>query len=143
VMIGASHARQRRFATIALIACALPFLLVSEPEPGRARLLWLPEILSGALSFPEWGLAWPLLAAALVLGALTFPWRAVEWTPGTIEEPRQEARAIGALVVLAAGAVALPSAPWAEVDVLLIFFLPCALLAGLLLLPPERVPANS
>jgi hypothetical protein len=155
VMVFASHPRQRRFAATTLLACALPFFLLAfllrmperfavvRPDAPRGRLLWLPEILSDALAPSDWGLAWPLLVAALVLGALTFPWRGEDWTPGTIEEPRREVRALTALIALAGAAVALPSAPWAEVDLPVIFFPPCALLAGLLLIPPERVAATA
>jgi hypothetical protein len=145
VMISASHARQRRFAASALLACSLIFLLGSlaagRSQSSRGRLLCLPEILSESLAFSDWGLAWPVLLAALALGALTFPWRGPEWIPGTIEEPRREARALIALIVLAGGVLALPSAPWAEADLPLIFFPPCSLLAGPLLIPPERVTA--
>jgi hypothetical protein len=144
-MILGSHARQRRFAASALLAFSLAFLLAAlaagRPTGPRGRLLWLPELLSGALASSGWGLAWPLLSAALVLGAFTFPWRGPEWTPGTIEEPRREVRALVVLIVLAGAALALPSAPWAEVDLPVIFFAPCSLLVGLLLIPPERARA--
>lgn len=142
VLVLFSHARQRRFAALSAGLCALPFLLFAgRPEGGRGRLLWLPELVSGALRTSEWGLAWPLVAAALVLGALSFPWRGADWAPGTIEEPRREVRALCALIVLAGAALAVPSVPWAEVDVLVILFPPLALLAGLVLIPPERAAA--
>jgi peptidoglycan/LPS O-acetylase OafA/YrhL len=88
-----------------------------------------------------WGLAWPAVLLALALGALAFDWRAREWTPGTIEQPRREARALLALILLACAALAPPFSPWAEEEVLVILFPPCAFLAGLLLAPPEPAPA--
>jgi hypothetical protein len=141
VFVLASHPRQRRFAALSLAAWAVPFALVLARKPSwppRDRLLSLPMLVERALTVSEWGLAWPLVAAALVLGALRFPWRAREWTPGTIDEPRREVQALLVLLVLACVVLALPLMPWDEGDVLILLFPLCTLLAGLLLIPPER-----
>jgi len=140
-----SHPRQRRFAGIGVALSSLFFLgagsLAGHRAPIRGRLLWLSEIASHALDTSIWGLAWPAVLAALVLGALAFEWRSVEWKLGTIEPPRREARALLALVLLACAALAPPFSPWGEEEVLVILFPLCALLAGLLLIPEEQIPA--
>ncbi len=145
VFVLASHPRQRRFAlgwvgTTASLALVLAWLHGHALPPPRGRLL-----LGGELSFQleRWGLAWPAVLSALLLGALSFRWRADEWKPGAIEEPRRETLALLALVTLAFSSLAWPSSPWAEVEVLVILFPPCALLAGLLLIPPEIPPERS
>ena len=144
VLVLASHPRQRRFALaasgVAVLACTVAgFALYGMA--GRGRLLLARELVAEALNTSMWGLAWPLLAAALVVGALTFPWRGPAWEPGRIEAPRREALALGGLVALVALALACPSSRVLEPDALLVLFPPAALLAGLLVIPPERATA--
>lgn len=141
VFVLASHARQRRFAlgwvgTVGALSLLLAWLHGRILPAPRGRL-WL----AGELGFQleSWGLTWPAVLGALALGALSFRWQAGEWQPGVIEEPRREVLALLALVLLAGLALALPISPWAEAQMLAILFSPCVLLAGLLLIPPERV----
>ncbi len=144
VFVLASHPRQRRFASIAVAAIgvtsfALSRLFTSEAAFGTPRRVLSASILRDfALDREVWSLAWPLVIAALVLGALSFPWRSEPWAPGTIEEPRREVRALAVLLALALGALSLPASNWFEQDALEALFPLCALLAGLLLVPPER-----
>lgn len=147
VLLSFSHVSQRRFAAVGVLFSSLTFLalgaLAGLARPARGRLLWLPELVSSALDWSVWGLAWPAVAAALVLGAVAFDWRGPSWTVGTIETPRREAQALLVLVVLSAAALAPPFAPWAEEEVLVLIFPLCALLAGLLVIPAERNPSSS
>lgn len=149
VFVLASHPRQRRFALVSFATIGATSLALSRFLAGGAdraaealahrRMLWPSVLREQALDGELWGLAWPLVGAALVLGLLSFPWRAVAWQPGTIEEPRREVRALTALLGLALLALSLPASRWFEQDALATLFPLCALLAGLLLIPPGRV----
>jgi hypothetical protein len=144
VFVLASRPRQRRFALAwlggsAALTGLLGWLASSPGLEPRGRLLFAREI---AYQLELWGLAWPALLVALVLGALSFPWRGVEWQPGLVEEPRREALALAALLAGCGAALAVPFSPWFEADALVILFPLGALLAGLLLIPPVRVPAG-
>lgn len=152
VFVLASHARQRRFALTAILvvgALALarawlspvPWKYPPEFLANHRDIVW-GWILDSALERDVWGLAWPLIGAALVLGFLTFPWRGPRWIPGTIDEPRREVVALTALIALSGVGLSLPYSNWFEREALQILFPLCALLAGLLLIPPERVPAR-
>jgi hypothetical protein len=140
VFVGAAHPRQRPFAAKTAAACALLFAWFGwlQAGPARGRMLQAEELLRLSLELDLWALAWPLVLCACLLGALAFPWRAPPWSPGTIEPPRRESLAVAALVGLVAIALALPASPWFEPEALLILFPPAALLAGLVLIPPER-----
>ncbi|MSR62841.1 MAG: hypothetical protein EXS08_10405 [Planctomycetes bacterium] len=142
----ASHRRQRLFALAwatgaSLSALALVFLTGGAVLDGRGRGLDLVQLRERALDLSSYGLGWPSVALALGLGALAFPWRARAWASGEIESPRREALALVVLLVLVCAALALPASPWSEEEALVIAFPLCALLAGLLLIPPERVRA--
>lgn len=156
VFVLASHARQRRFAALwlgvpallcALRAWAAPLLYNTYGSYGD-NVVGPRRTLSGwflreqALDPDLWGLAWVIVIVALALGAATFPWRPRPWVQGTVEPPRREALALVALLCGAVLSLALPLSPWYEEDALRILFPLCALLAGLVLIPPERVPAN-
>lgn len=140
VLVAAAHPRQRR-AGFAWSAAAAAVCFVcgtwSQGAHARDRLLLARELVDLALDTATWGLAWPLVALALAVGALTFPWRAA-WQPGAIEEPRREALAVAGLLALVVLALACPASRFLEPAALVIAFPPCALLAGLLLIPPER-----
>jgi hypothetical protein len=157
VFVLVSPARLRRFA---LLWVAVPGALAALratvarvlPEGGRRdfaahelgwdrRALHLDALAEYAFDADSWGLAWPIVLAALALGALTFPWRAQPFEPNTIEEPQREVRALAVLIAAAVLALALPWSPWLEQEVPQILFAPLLLLAGLLVIPPERVPA--
>jgi peptidoglycan/LPS O-acetylase OafA/YrhL len=103
----------------------------------RGRLALADEVLHQLATF---GVAWPALLGALVLGALCFEWRGPTWKPGAIEVPKREALALGALLAASAAALALPWSPRFEAEALVALFPLCALLAGLLLIPPEDLP---
>lgn len=141
VLVAASHPRQRRFAlTVCASAAAVCFFAGtwSQGASPRARLLLARELAGDALDPTSWALAWPLVVLAIGVGALAFPWRAPDWRPGAIEVPRREALALAALVGLVALALACPASRFLEPAALVIAFPPCALLAGLVSIPPER-----
>jgi hypothetical protein len=137
----ASRPRQRRFAlSWAGSATALAWLaawLHGQPLAQPRRRLFLAEELLYQLE--GWSLAWLGVLAAGALGALAFPWRGEPWRPGAIEEPRHEALALLVLIALVLAALAVPFSPWSEGEALALVFAPCALLAGLLSIPPARV----
>jgi len=140
----ASRPRQRGFALAwaggaSLLALVLVFVTHGAPLEGRWRP-WICDVATErALDLSTFGLAWPIVGVALVLGLLAFPWRARPWAPGEIEAPRREAGALVTLLGLAVAAFLLPASPWSEEEALVILFPLCALVAGLLLIPPERV----
>jgi len=142
VLVAASHPRQRRFAIVASASAALAFFAGGLWSHGleRGRLLLGRELAGDALDVERWGLAWPIVLVALLVGAASFPWRGSAWQSGAIEEPRREALALAALVALTALALACPGSRALEPAALVILFPPCALLAGMLAIPPERVP---
>ena len=144
VHVLAAHPRQRRFAAISSGIFAVLFAAAGwiQPWQPRGRALLGEELVRGMLERDVWGLAWPLALAACALGALSFPWAAT-WSPGTIEAPRRECLALAALIGLATVSLTLSYSPWFEPEALLILFPPLALLAGLLLIPPERVRARA
>lgn len=150
VFVGSSPPRQRRFALLSIAIVAAPVLarragsytshhIDHYPQHPHLALESLRDVV---LWKSRWGLAWPLLAAALLLGALTFPWKARPVGAEAIEEPRREARALVALLLVACGAFACRGwNSWTEGEALLLVFPLVALLAGLLLAPPEASPA--
>ncbi len=144
VLVVASRPRQRRFALLAALAAVLACLAAGVAFYGadsRGRAFLADVLVARALDTQAWGLAWPLVVAALVLGALTFAWRGPEWRPGEIEEPRREVLALASLLGLVVLALATPAARAFEPEALVVLFPLAALLAGLLVIPPERVRA--
>jgi hypothetical protein len=158
VFVLVSHVRQRRFAAawalgVGAVCFArawfapLRYEVWGTPELGHERhalrrSLWDWVLREEALDTEVWGRAWPIVLGALALGLVTLRWRATPWTPGAIEEPRREALAVAAVLVASAGSMLLPVSPWYEADALRILFAPALLLAGLLLVPPERLATS-